>query len=445
VSRVGRDVPADFLEEIKQQFEQNELLRALFPELIPKNFNDVTWSATRATLVRDTARPEPTFDSIGVGGTVTGKHYDQIVCDDLISREAMENARAGNWNIMHRTNRWVNQLPPLLSASAKPFPRITFIGTRWHFDDTYDHIKKAFGRGQEPVRYRIRCRLTDGTTVSRECERVGDLAVMLISAIENSKPVFPEIWPAERVEALMYTDPEFASCNLLNNPSSAAIATFQPTWLRYWQYTDDERTVCYTDATGQKQFVSARSMHKVIAVDPAASSNEEGARNAIVVLGTDQESAKHFVLDVHADRSDPKDVITDILNVAQQWDVHNVHIELAGQQAYIIQWVEREARQRGYPLAVTPLKPGGRNKDLRIGGLVVPFKNGDIYVHPSQTALISDEYLRYRPGARARDVLDALAYAMEVAPKPTTPGLSARERSKQQLASYHARLASSVH
>lgn len=441
IANEKRETASDFLASIKQHFTNNELLRALFPEVIPPDLNDVTWSATRATLKRSSARPETTFDSIGVEGTVTGKHFDEIVCDDLISKEAMENARSGNWTIMHRANRWINQLPPLLSASAKPFPSISFIGTRWYFDDCYDHIRTAFGRGQNTKRFRIRCRIADGRIVSRECERVGDLAVMTMSAIENGCAVFPNIWPTERVEAMMFTDPEFAACNLLNNPSNAAVATFQPTWLRYWQHVDTgNHTIVYEDAIKQKQFVTVRSLFKTMAVDPAASSGGEGARNAIVVLGTDQATGKHFVLDVAADRSDPKDLVQDILNVAEQWDVHNVHVELAGQQLYVIQWLEREAKNRGYPLVVTPLKPGGRNKDLRIGGLVIPFKNGDLYCHASQTALISDEYLRYRPGAAKRDVLDALAYALEVCPKPTASGSSAKERSRQQLAAYHARL-----
>ena len=258
---------------------------------------------------------------------------------------------------------------------------------------------------------------------------------------------FPAIWPAERIALLMEQDPEFASCNLFNDPSRSEIRAFQDEWLRYWRYTDgDGRTLMYEDEKQQKQFVSTRSLHKVIAVDPAASSGgAEGARNAIVVLGTDQESGKHFVLETVAHKSDPKDLITDVVDVAQRWGVSVVHIELAGQQAYIIQWVEKESRQRAYPLAVEPLKPGGRNKDLRIGGLVVPFKNGDIYVHASQNVLLQDEYRHYRPGAKKRDVLDALAYAVEVAPHPVGSfAVSARERSRKQLAAYHQRIGARV-
>jgi hypothetical protein len=439
IANEKEETAADFIAGIKHQIQTNEFLRHLFPEIVPPDFNKVVWAATRAEVNRTTGRPEPTVDCIGVGGTKTGKHYDMIVCDDLISRESMENARSGNWTIMHKVNRWVNQLPPLLSHSAKPFPQITFIGTRWWTGDTYEHIEESLGKGEEPKRYRIKARLPSGKVVSRDAYRVGNLAVIIISAIENGKYAFPEIWSEEKIQDMLIVDPELAACNLFNNPSNAAIRTFQDDWLRYWRYSDAEgRTITYPDEDGALKSLSVKSLYRIITVDPAASSNEEGARNAIVVLGTDQASGKHFVLDVIASHDDPEDMITNILNTAQRWGVNRVYIELAGQQLYVIQWTEKEARRRNYPLTVEHLKPGGRNKDLRISGLTVPFKNGALFVHRSQTALIVDEYRHYRPGAKKRDVLDALAYALEVAPKPVgnRMGMDPEQRAKMQLNHY---------
>src|SRR2546430_12351121 len=47
---------------------------------------------------------------------------------DLISKEAMESARVGAWQIMDRVNRWCNELKLLLNTQAQPFPWIRFIG-----------------------------------------------------------------------------------------------------------------------------------------------------------------------------------------------------------------------------------------------------------------------------------------------------------------------------
>lgn len=442
VANEKEETASDFIASIKHHFETNEFLRHLFPEVLPPDFRKVVWASTRASLNRETGRPEPTFDAIGVGGTKVGKHYDLIVCDDLISREAMENARSGNWTIMQKVNRWVNQLVPLLSKGAKPFPQITFIGTHWWHDDVYKHIQEVHGKGEEPQRYRIKTTLKSGKTVYRDCHRVGNIAVMTMSVIEKGIVIFPRIWPEDRIQDMLVADPEFAACNLFNDPSNVAVRTFDDQWLRHWHYTDQNgRVISYRGDDGQLKFVDVKSLYRILCIDPAAAGATEGARNAMVVLGTDQASGKHFVLDVVANREDPEDVVQTVLDLAHRWDLRKVYIELAGQQLYFIQWVEKEARRRNMPLVVEKLQPGGRNKDLRIGGLVIPFKNGDMFVHPSQTALIVDEYRHYRPGAKMRDVMDALAYAVEVAPKAVRggTGMDAKTRSRHQLNEYYKR------
>ena len=73
--------------------------------------------------------------------------------------------------------------------------------------------------------------------------------------------------------------------------------------------------------------------------------------------------------------------------------------------------------------------------------MVIPFKLSYLYVGAGQSVLIDDEYRRYRPGARQRDLLDALAYALEVAPKPRHQlGQDAKTRAQAGLESYRSRL-----
>lgn len=446
----------DFIKSIKWHFEANALLRALFPEVIPPDFAKTEWSSTRATLRRTTGRPEATFDCTGVGGTKVGKHYDVVIVDDIVADKAMENARSGSWSIMYETNRWVNQLEPLLSQSAREtigpgFPFIRFIGTRWWAGDTYEHIEESFS-GEDARCFTARVKLPDGREETNVTTwegsrpvlgiyRSGRLAVYRRSAIELGKAAFPEIWPMERIEHWRKQDPELVSCNLLNNPSDAAVRTFQDEWLRYWQYVDASgKSIVYRADDGSRRFVSVDELLKRIVTDPAFTSNSEGSRAAVVVLGTDMTTGKHLVLDVQAYQQDPKDNLEDFLNLCRKWDVRLAYVELAGQQLAYLQWIEAEARRRAIPLALEDVRPGGRQKDVRIEGLMVPFKSAMIYVHPSQSALIDDEYRRWRPGSKRADCLDALAYAIEKAPKPSGTSMGdPRVRAKRQLASYYRR------
>jgi hypothetical protein len=47
------------LSEIKSQIESNELLRVLYPEIVPDDFKDTTWSATQITVKRSQSVRKP--------------------------------------------------------------------------------------------------------------------------------------------------------------------------------------------------------------------------------------------------------------------------------------------------------------------------------------------------------------------------------------------------
>ena len=111
-----------FLSAIKHQFEQNELFRALFPELIHPDTGKAKWNETEINVPRTTGRKEPTIRCTGVGAALASQHPDLIIVDDMLSREAAENARVGGGHLTGSINRWVAQLQPLLNHGYKPFP-----------------------------------------------------------------------------------------------------------------------------------------------------------------------------------------------------------------------------------------------------------------------------------------------------------------------------------
>ena len=406
-----------FLATIKRHFETNDLLRALFPEVVPPDLQATTWKTSAATLQRTTKRPEPTFFTIGVGGTVTGMHPDAIIVDDPISKEAMENARVGSWEIMRRVNRWCNELKLLLNQQAEPFPWIRINGTRWWFDDVYDYVEKTYGYGETPRHYRLSAKLADGRVVSREIYRVGDVAVFRAAALEEGKPVYPKIYSLEKLEKLQQDDPELYSCNLMNDPVSGALRTFQDEWIRFYGHVDPG-VYSYWDDGGRLRYVQRDNLSKLCVVDPAFTATGQGDRTAIVIVGTDLDTGKHLLLEAKAQRAEPKDVVDDVLNLCGQHRCHRIYVEAVAQQLGFIQFLQSEVTRRNLHASVETVKPGGRNKDLRIEGLSTYMKAGLVLAHPSQLDYLQ-EYRSYRPGARYRDLLDALAYAAEVWPRVT--------------------------
>lgn len=430
----------DFLKSIKHHFQSNDFLRALFPEVIPPDFKDTEWSQTRATLQRTAARPEPTFDTIGVGGAVTGRHFDIILCDDLISKEAVDNARTGSWTVMESANFWLTTLRPLLSVGAKPFPWIRLTGTRWYPRDVYEVAEEKFSHGESWRRYQVKVKLPSGQTIAREARRAGDIAMMSVAAVEQGRYVFPKIWPAERCQHMREENPELFAAFIMNDPSDEAVVTFKQDWIsdRRWERLDPN-VVYYTKDDGTKHYAELAEMRKILVCDPAFTLGADSDRSAIVILGLDTEYNKYLVLEAVAQKVDSSVLVRDVIDYAGRWDVDTIFIESVAQQLGFIQYVQTEARQRGVTIPIDVVKPGGRGKDLRIAGLASYFQDGKVLFHASQHDLF-EEYRKFRPGTKYyRDLLDALAYAVEKLPIRITRAVNQQQRQLFELQLYRQR------
>ena len=158
-----------------------------------------------------------------------------------------------------------------------------------------------------------------------------------------------------------------------------------------------------------------------LCVDPAFSTERGSSRAAIVVTGTDRETNKHLILEAKAQKAQPRDLATDVLDIAERLKCSRIYIEAAGQQLGFIQYVQSESLKRQWPCIIDTVRPGGRAKDLRIEGLAAYFGNAQIYMGRSHTDLL-EEYRQFKPGAVYKDLLDALAYCSEkwnvAAPRP---------------------------
>ena len=431
----------DFLASIKYEFETNDLLRALFPEIIPSDLNDTTWSATRIIVQRTTGRPDPTIDTAGVGAAVAGKHPDSIDVDDAISREAMENARAGSWQIMHQVNRWINQLDPIVNKSADPFPEITFTGTRWWHNDCYEYIETAYGYGEAPRHVVLRATLPDGTVQTLTAYRIGDLAVFRRAAIEDGQSIFPEKWSLEQLAKMRLRDPVLFSCNYLNAPSDAVTSTFKQEWLHPITWLDHEQFYI-TDGLATKHVRRIRDLDRVILVDPGGFGERlvESRAYAAAALLADDFAGHKFFVDCYSEQDTYLACIRKVVAWCQQYSPRKVYVERAGQQAAFAQLLREEISKAGLNTVVddTTLKPGNTNKDVRILEMEPYWQRGEIFVGTSPAFHeFKTQYAQY-PRTQRRDVLDLLGYWPSVMKKHSS--IPSGASGQAQLAQYKERM-----
>lgn len=127
-----------FVRQIKIILESNELLKALFPDVLYQNPSTQSpkWSEQEGLVVkRKTTRKEPTVMGFGlVDGQATGYHFDVLSFDDVVTPESVTSAEM----IAKTTERW-----QLADNIGMPTTLKKYCGTRYHYFDTYAEVMKV--------------------------------------------------------------------------------------------------------------------------------------------------------------------------------------------------------------------------------------------------------------------------------------------------------------
>lgn len=197
------------LRKIKQIFETNTLLHWLFPECIPDLKGD-KWAEMEILLPRTRNHPESTFKCIGVGGHITGWHFDVLAKDDLIDEKTERSPE-----VMEKIIDWHLLTKNLLESPVTGIDQL--VGTRWAMFDLYQHI------------------------ITNERE----YTVNKISALDmvTGEPVWASRFPKEALLDLRLKDPYMYACQQMNNPRDEAVTDFRASWLRYYGFADESLNI----------------------------------------------------------------------------------------------------------------------------------------------------------------------------------------------------------
>ena len=209
--------------------ENNKTLRALWPH---KMWTDARrqarrWNAQEAQLPRTVDYPEPTIQTIGVGGAVTGRHQSCHIFDDLISLKAANSA-----TIMAETIQWFTASRALLDH---PINSVQFlIGTRWAVFDLWGDIIK-----NDP-----------------------SVDTIVRSIIEEGIPIFPEYFSVETIAQLEKEFGALFSLIYMNSAYDPALVDFDVGAVRNFTmeagqilFTPDDRDAQLTTAAQKQGFI----------------------------------------------------------------------------------------------------------------------------------------------------------------------------------------------
>lgn len=359
---------AHFLRNIAAILETNQLVRWLWPEVVPEDTSKVKWTETEIEVARTRHHPESTVEAIGVGGTVVSRHYDLIIEDDLLAPQDGVLTAEG----VQRVIEWHKYATSLFASPA--LGEQVIVGTRWLHDDfiayLFDHERWFL-----PAFYR----------------KVYD---------SEGRPIWPERFPPEVLDRILEQQgPRIFSSQYLNDPVHEDPRSFDPAWFRFWERLP-QQTIAVT------------------AIDPALSQKKHGDFSAIVTVAADAERNR-YVVDARRGRWGVDELIDHIFQVAAVWKPVRIGLEAVAFQRVLVHPIREAMRRHGVSLPLVELQPSTRvTKEGRIATLHEYFANGSLWLHRSQADLLVE--LRSWPAVTHDDLLDALAYAMQLLVYPST-------------------------
>ena len=237
----SKSISRAFLDQIKQECEQNEELCNLYPDIFwgnPKR-EAPTWSLDKGIVVRRQTNPkEKTVEGHGlVDGQPISKHFGLMIYDDVVTEESVNTPDM----IIKTTKMW--ELSRSLSSKAAEGKkrRTWYIGTRYNYADTYKVILD-----RKVVTPRIYAATNTGT--------------------KDGKPVFfnDGDWAEKVRENSNYT----LACQYLQNPVAGDQMEFNLDWIRRYEIRPQVLNVCITvDGANSKKKGSSRTAFSVTGID----------------------------------------------------------------------------------------------------------------------------------------------------------------------------------
>lgn len=388
-----------FLRSIREICEQHRAFRTIFSHVIPKNTRQTRWNDQELQFIRTETKPEPTFDTIGMTGAFTSRHYTHMCFDDLISEEAIKSPK-----VMKDT---INRMSSVLALLEKPeLHTFWIVGTRWALHDIYSHSINSYG---------------------------DQMARFSRGAIEDGQPIFPELMSLETLALKRRIMGEYKfSCLMMNNPRNEELQDLDTNRVRYWRFADAEETLIeLLNADGSRhRLVKVDDLDITATVDLAPAEKTTSDRNAITTCGITKWD-EVIVLDQWAKRCTPLEVIEKLFAIERRFHPSRYGIEGVAYQKAFKYFLRQEAERRGLWLSIVELKAIGK-KEVRVRGLQPILALERLYVHPTQQLLMTE--MADFPLGEHDDTVDSLSMQLQMWPGRLSPdALEAIEAKREQI------------
>lgn len=368
-----RPIAKGFLRQIMREFEGNQVLIDLFPDILyqdPKR-DAPKWSEDDGIVLKRKSNPkESTVEAHGlVDGQPTSKHFFILVYDDVVTLSSITSPEMMN----KTTTAWENSLNLGVLGGYE-----RYAGTRYHFNDTYKAMM-----GREAVIPRLHPATLNG--------KVDGEPVLLTR----------EELELKRKKQGPYT----FGCQMLQDPTADSVQGFKLEWVKFYSGT-----------------MTGKGMNIFILVDPANEKKKKSDYTAMWVIGRAADG-HDYVLDMVRDRLSLTERTDKLFELHRRWKQPGKKMP-AGYEKYgkdsDIEHIQSKMRDESYHFDIVPLG-GSMGKNDRIRRIIPDFEQGDIYFPVKKeyvtyegkaidlvAIFLNEEFVPF-PVGEHDDMLDALA------------------------------------
>ena len=371
-----RPIAKSFLSQIKRELETNRQLQAWFPDILyaEPSKEAIRWSEDAGIIVKRSQNPkESTVEAWGVvDGQPTSKHYTLLVYDDIVTRESVSTPE-----MMHKTT---DALVTSYNLGAIGGAR-RFIGTRYHFGDTYAAIME---RGT--VSPRVYPATDDGT-------------------LDGASVFMPQkLLDEKRRDFGIYV----FSTQMLQNPVADSSQGFKREWVNQYDREPPENCVWY------------------LLVDAANGKRKHNDYTSIWAVGLSSDGNYYCIPEVR-DRLNVTERANRVIALHRKYKPIEVRYEEYGSTSDV-PYVKEQQEKQQYRFQIVTV--GGLiGKTERIRRLIPDFETGKVWLpirwivtdyegkgQDNVRIFIEEELLAF-PVTAHEDMLDALARIKETSGK----------------------------
>ncbi len=392
--------------QIGQPYLTNEKFRFLFSEWCPRKplAPETKWTESEIHVPNRGGRPvmEGTFEAFGSDSTLTSRHFDYLIVDDLVTAENSQTREQ-----LQKIKDFYKRIFPLRDNPHTP---IDIIGTRWMDGDLYGDLEK------DP-----------------------DVEVIKIKSFTvNGKekiPSFPERYPIEELEKIK-SGPQMGtylfSMLYQQDPVPQETAVFKEDYFQYFRINPDSKVIEREDG------VTLPIGDTMMGVDGAT---EEGkGDSSVLIVGFQDYKENIYILDLFNKQIDPSDLLDEMKNMYILWNCLKYGAQKALVEKMLKSFLKKKQREEKFFMLCEELGANTRmNKEFAIKQMQ-PWYEGKYVWHNVKLkgSSLEEQLIRF-PKATHDDVVDAEQMLFEIL-RPSSKQKATKDYGRNSLEMWKRRM-----